>query len=51
MDVNDIKSVNAEVKKRMDVAIEHVRHELAGLRSGRASVTCSTPCRSKRTAR
>jgi ribosome recycling factor len=39
MDVNDIKSLHAEVNKRMHAAIEHVRHELAGVRSGRASVT------------
>ena len=36
MDVNDIKGLNAEVKSRMDAAIEHVRREIAGLRSGRA---------------
>ena len=39
MDVNDIKSLHAEVNTRMHAAIEHVRHELAGVRSGRASVT------------
>lgn len=39
MDVNDLKGLFAEVAKRMDAAIEHVRHELAGVRSGRASVT------------
>jgi ribosome recycling factor len=43
MDVNDIKSLNGEVKKRMDGAIEHVRREMAGLRSGRASVTLLDP--------
>ncbi len=43
MDVNDIKGLNAEVKKRMDSAIEHVRKELAGLRSGRASVSLLDP--------
>ena len=37
MDVNDIKSLNAEVKKRMDSQIEFVRKELAGVRTGRAS--------------
>ena len=52
MDANDIKCLNAESKKRMDGAIDHVRKELAGLRSGRATVSiCSTPCRSKPTAR
>lgn len=39
MDVNDPKSLYAEVSKRMNVAIEHVKHELAGVRTGRASVT------------
>jgi ribosome recycling factor len=39
MDVSDIKSLQAEVKKRMDSAIDHVRRELAGVRTGRASVS------------
>src|SRR5262245_28576976 len=39
MDVNDLKGLYGEVNKRMHTAIEHVRHELAGVRSGRASVT------------
>jgi ribosome recycling factor len=39
MDVNDLKGLYAEVTKRMNVALEHVRHELTGVRSGRASVT------------
>src|SRR5216110_2006581 len=39
MDVNDLKGLFAEVSKRMHTAIEHVRHELAGVRTGRASVT------------
>src|ERR1700716_2944953 len=39
MDVNDLKSLFAEVNKRMSVAFEHVKHELAGVRTGRASVT------------
>jgi ribosome recycling factor len=43
MDVTDLKGLNAEVKKRMDSAIEHVRRELAGLRSGRASVALLDP--------
>jgi ribosome recycling factor len=38
MDVNDLKSLFAEANKRMDVALEHVKHELAGVRTGRASV-------------
>src|SRR5437660_7109490 len=39
MDVNDLKSLSAEVSKRMHTATEHVRHELSGVRTGRASVT------------
>jgi ribosome recycling factor len=39
MDVNDLKSLFAEVNKRMDGQIEHVRRELGGVRTGRASVT------------
>jgi len=39
MDANDLKSLYAEATKRMTVAIEHVKHELAGVRTGRASVT------------
>jgi ribosome recycling factor len=38
MDVSDLKSLNVEVKKRMDAQLEHVRRELAGIRTGRASV-------------
>ena len=37
MDVNDLKGLFAEVNKRMDVALQHVKHELAGVRTGRAS--------------
>ena len=37
MDVNDLKGLFAEVKKRMDGQIEFVRKELAGVRTGRAS--------------
>ncbi len=43
MDVNDLKSLNAEVKKRMTGAIEHLRHELAGVRTGRASTGILDP--------
>ena len=38
MDVNDLKGLYAEVAKRMNVALDHVKHELAGVRTGRASV-------------
>jgi ribosome recycling factor len=39
MDVNDLKALFAEANKRMAAAVDHVKHELAGVRSGRASVT------------
>ena len=39
MDVNDLKGLFGEVNQRMNAAIEHVRHELAGVRTGRASVS------------
>jgi ribosome recycling factor len=39
MDVSDLKGLFAEVNKRMNATLEHVRHELAGVRTGRASVT------------
>jgi ribosome recycling factor len=43
MDVTDLKGLNAEIKKRMDATIEHVRKELSGLRSGRATVSLLDP--------
>jgi len=39
MDVNDLKGLYAESTKRMNTALEHVKHELGGVRTGRASVT------------
>lgn len=38
MDVTDLKTLNAEVRKRMDGTVDHVRRELAGVRTGRASI-------------
>src|SRR5580704_18786680 len=38
MDVNDLKELYLEVNKRMNTALEHLRHDLAGVRTGRASV-------------
>ena len=38
MDVSDLKGLFVEVKKRMDTQLEHVRRELGGIRTGRASV-------------
>jgi len=37
MDVNDLKELYADARTRMDGQIEHVRRELAGVRTGRAS--------------
>lgn len=39
MDVSDLKGLFAETTRRMTTAVEHARHELAGVRTGRASVT------------
>ena len=39
MEATDVKGLFAELKKRMDGQIEHVRRELGGVRTGRASVT------------
>jgi len=38
MEAKDPKSLAAEARKKMDGAIEHLRRELAGVRTGRASV-------------
>jgi ribosome recycling factor len=43
MDVNDLKGLFAEVNTRMNTAIDHVKHEFAGVRTGRASVTILDP--------
>src|SRR5438874_3325458 len=43
MDVNDLKGLFVEVNKRMNTAMDHVRHELAGVRTGRATVTILDP--------
>ena len=43
MDVNDLKGLYAEVSKRMNTTIDHLKHELAGVRTGRASVTLLDP--------
>lgn len=43
MDVTDLKGLAAEVKKRMDITLDHVRKELSGVRTGRASVTILDP--------
>jgi ribosome recycling factor len=39
MDVNDLKGLSAEATKRMQASLEHLLHEFAGVRTGRASVT------------
>ena len=38
MDFNDLKGMFGEVKTRMDSAIDRVRREMAGVRTGRANV-------------
>ena len=43
MDANDLKGLYAEVSKKMIAAVDHVRHELGGVRTGRASVTILDP--------
>jgi ribosome recycling factor len=43
MDVIDLKSLYADLKKRMDGVIEHLRHELAGVRTGRATINILDP--------
>ena len=43
MDVNDLKGLFAETTKRMSASVDHVRHELGGVRTGRASVTILDP--------
>jgi ribosome recycling factor len=39
MDANDLKALFTETTKRMVTALDHVKHELGGVRTGRASVT------------
>jgi ribosome recycling factor len=39
MDVIDLKSLYADVNVRMRTALDHLLHEFAGVRTGRASVT------------
>jgi ribosome recycling factor len=39
MEASDVKGLFGELKKRMDGQIDHVRRELGGVRTGRASVT------------
>ena len=38
MDISDPNAAYTETRRRMDVAVGHVRHELAGVRTGRASI-------------
>src|SRR4029434_964548 len=39
MDFNDLKSMFAEVKTRMDAVIDRVRRDMASVRTGRAAVS------------
>ena len=43
MDVNDLKGLYGEVNKRMNAAIDHLKHELAGVRTGRATAGILDP--------
>ncbi len=43
MDATDLKHLLADTGKRMDTAIEHARRDLAGVRTGRASVSILDP--------
>jgi len=43
MDVIDLKTLYADLKKRTDQVIEHLRHELAGVRTGRATINILDP--------
>ncbi len=43
MDVTDLKSLYADLKKRMDQVIDHLRHDLAGVRTGRATINILDP--------
>jgi ribosome recycling factor len=45
MEANDLKGLYAEINKRMDVILDHARRELAGVRTGRASVALLDPVR------
>ena len=38
MDANELKGLYADLKLRMDAGVDHVRRELANVRTGRASV-------------
>ena len=39
MDFSDLKGMFSEIKTRMDGAIDRVRRDMAGVRTGRATVT------------
>ncbi len=43
MDANDLKSLYTEVTQKMKVVTDHVRRELAGVRTGRASIAILDP--------
>jgi ribosome recycling factor len=43
MEANDLKTLSADARKRMENAVEHVRRELASVRTGRASVNLLDP--------
>src|SRR5262245_44488276 len=43
MDVSDVKGLYGEVNRRMHATLEHAKHELAGVRTGRATVGILDP--------
>jgi ribosome recycling factor len=43
MDVIDLKTLYVDLKKRMDHVIDHLRQELAGVRTGRATINILDP--------
>ena len=45
MDVTEPKVASNEARRRMEGALDHVRHELTGIRTGRASIAILDPVR------
>lgn len=43
MDATDLKTLYADLKKRMEQVIDHLRHDLAGVRTGRATINILDP--------
>ncbi|HOG30396.1 MAG TPA: ribosome recycling factor, partial [Vicinamibacterales bacterium] len=43
MDAIDLKALYADLKKRMEQVIDHLRRDLAGVRTGRATINILDP--------